>query len=189
MAAQIDTLSAAGPEMLSHLTDPRLGEMVTRWDMVAAPPDVLITNYSMLNVLLMRQLEAPMLEATRAWLENDPSSAITLVVDELHLYRGTQGAEVGMIIRNFLSRLGLDARSSQVRCIGTSASLTGEESGPQFLERLFGVDRRRFAVVPGQPRETAAVLPLDPTDGVAAARSGPSSKRVAMGRVRRAPPP
>lgn len=165
MAAQIDTLSAAGPEMLSHLTDPRLGEMVTRWDMVAAPPDVLITNYSMLNVLLMRQLEAPMLEATRAWLENDPSSAITLVVDELHLYRGTQGAEVGMIIRNFLSRLGLDARSSQVRCIGTSASLTGEESGPQFLERLFGVDRRRFAVVPGQPRETAAVLPLDPTDG------------------------
>ena len=161
MAAQVDALAEAGPEMLSHLTDPRRGEMVTRWDMVAAPPDVLITNYSMLNVMLMRQLEAPMFTSTRAWLEKDPSAAITLVVDELHLYRGTQGAEVGMIIRNLLNRLGLEPGSSQIRCIGTSASLTGEESGSQFLERLFGVDRRRFVVVPGQPRLTTATLPLD----------------------------
>ena len=46
---------------------PRLdgGEMWSRWDMQDAPPDVLITNYSMLNIMLMRDVEAPIFEMTR----------------------------------------------------------------------------------------------------------------------------
>lgn len=161
MAAQIDGLAGAPPEMVSHMTDPRGGEMVTRWDMVDAAPDVLVTNYSMLNVMLMRQLETPMFESTRRWLTEDRSHTLTLVVDELHLYRGTQGAEVGMIVRNLLGRLGLEPGSPQLRCIGTSASLSSSDaSGPQFLEQLFGVSRARFAVVEGMPRHIESSLPL-----------------------------
>ncbi len=43
--------------------------MLSRWDMVTAPPDILVTNYSMFNVMLMRDLEDPMFEATREWLD------------------------------------------------------------------------------------------------------------------------
>lgn len=161
MVSLFEDMKDAGAEMLSHLADPRHGEMVTRWDMVSSPPDIMITNYSMLNVMLMRQFEAPMFEQTRLHLADTPAASLTLVVDELHLYRGTQGAEVGMIIRALLARLGLEPDSPQLRCIGTSASLTAA-AGPEFLERLFGVDRRRFAVVHGLPRHVEARLPLDP---------------------------
>ena len=51
------------------------------------------------------------------------ANVLTLVVDELHLYRGTQGSEVAMVIRNLLMRLGLEPDSPQLRVIGTSASL------------------------------------------------------------------
>lgn len=160
MATRVDQLAASAPDLLAHMTDPRRGEMVSRWDMVASAPDVMITNYSMLNVMLMRGFETPMFEATRRWLESSGTSVLTLVVDELHLYRGTQGAEVGMILRNLLARLGLEPDSGQVRCIGTSASLTDDASGPEFLERLFGVPRGRFVVVEGAARRTDATLPL-----------------------------
>ena len=83
---------------------------MTRWDIVATPPDILVTNYSMLNAMLMRDIEDRLFSQTAAWLRSDPSNVFTLVVDELHLYRGTSGAEVAMVIRNLTSRLGLQSR-------------------------------------------------------------------------------
>lgn len=159
MATEFDALEGHDDQLLSQVTDPRRHEMVTRWDMVAAPPDILVTNYSMLNVMLMRDLEAPMFQATREWLAEDADRELTLVVDELHLYRGTQGAEVALIVRNLLDRVGLEPDSSQLRIIATSASL--DSSGLQYLERFFGVDRSSFKTIPGEPREVKAVLPLD----------------------------
>ena len=81
-------LSGADPEVRYQFPDPTRGELVTRWDMIAAPPDILVSNFSMLNVMLMRELEEPIWEQTRAWLAADPSNAFTLVVDELHQQRG-----------------------------------------------------------------------------------------------------
>ena len=49
------------------------GEMWSRWDMQDAPPDILITNYSMLNIMLMRDIEDQIFAATRRWLE-DPAN-------------------------------------------------------------------------------------------------------------------
>lgn len=139
-------------DLLSQFQDPGAGELVARWDMVATPPDILVTNYSMLNAMLMRDLEEPMFEATRRWLASDHDHVFTLVVDELHLYRGSSGAEVGMVVRNLASRLGLDHDSPRFRIIGTSASLPGDGSGLEYLERFFGVDRSTFRVEPGEPR-------------------------------------
>ena len=66
-------------------------EMWSRWDMQDHPPDLLITNYSMLNIMLMRSIEAGIFDQTRAWLATDPTHVFHLVVDELHTYRGTPG--------------------------------------------------------------------------------------------------
>ncbi|MEU4360494.1 DEAD/DEAH box helicase [Promicromonospora sp. NPDC023987] len=145
------------PEVQDYLADPRRVELVTRWDMIADAPDVLVTNYSMLNVMLMRPLEAPIFEQTRQWLASDPANVFTLVVDELHLYRGTQGSEVALILRNLLLRLGLDPESSQVRVIATSASLDDDQG--QYLERFFGLPQHTFQQIAGEPRSVAMDLP------------------------------
>jgi len=137
--------------VLSQFADPNNGEMLTRWDMIAAPPDILITNYSMLNAMLMRDVEERLFSKTRVWLESDPAHVFTLVVDELHLYRGTSGSEVGMIIRNLLSRIGLNVDSPQLRVIGTSASLAENPDSKMFLQQFFGIEKESFAILPGNP--------------------------------------
>jgi len=128
-------------------------EMLSRWDMQKAPPDILITNYSMLNVMLMRDLEEPIFDATREWLKSDSKNVFTLVVDELHTYRGTPGTEVALLIRNLLFRLGMQDRPEQVRFIATSASLTDEDeddaSGKRYLSEFFGAPQERFEMIGG----------------------------------------
>lgn len=145
---------------LTQFSDPRQGELLTRWEMVSDPPDILVTNYSMLNAMLMRDIEEPLFDATRHWLASDKSNVLSLVVDELHLYRGTQGSEVAMIVRNLLGRLGLQPDSPQLRCIATSASLTDDTKGLDYLEQFFGVDRSSFFVTAGTPRTISATLPV-----------------------------
>ncbi len=137
-------------DLLSQFPDPRDGELVARWDMVASPPDILVTNYSMLNAILMRDIEEPIFDSTRKWLHADQSNTFALVVDELHLYRGTSGAEVAMVIRNLLNRLGLEPTSPQLRIMATSASLPGDATSAAFLEGFFGVPRDQFCIEPGE---------------------------------------
>lgn len=158
LVREYDALQSVGEDLLSQLTDPRASEMVARWDMVVSPPDILVTNYSMLNVMLMRQLEQPMFETTRRWLAENERNQFTLVVDELHLYRGTQGAEVAMIVRNLLDRLGLAPDSPQLKVIATSASLDG--SSERYLENFFGLPGSTFKTIEGQQRAVGARLPL-----------------------------
>ncbi|WP_010149358.1 DEAD/DEAH box helicase [Serinicoccus profundi] len=145
---------------LSQFQDPRSGEMLTRWDMIASPPDVLITNYSMLNTIMMREFEAPMFDQTAEWLRSDGENVLTLVVDELHLYRGTQGSEVAMVVRSLLRRLGLDPTSPQLRVIGTSASLDATQDGLTYLEQFFGVPAESFDLEPGEQVRLEPVRPL-----------------------------
>lgn len=160
LAREANALREKPDELRGQFSDPECGEMLTRWDMIAAAPDILITNTSMLNVMLMRDNEEPIFTRTRRWLEASPNNQFSLVVDELHGYRGTQGTEVAVLVRNLLSRLGLEPDSPQLRCLATSASLDGEE-GREYLEQFFGVDRSTFAVFKGNPLEPKIPLPLD----------------------------
>jgi DEAD/DEAH box helicase domain-containing protein len=156
---EADRLSGREPEIRGQFSDPNCGEMLTRWDMISSPPDILITNTSMLNVMLMRDTEALLFEKTRNWLAESEENHFSLIVDELHSYRGTQGSEVALIVRNLLQRLGLEPDSPQLRCLGTSASIEGGE-GLEYLEQFFGVDRRTFAVLPGNPLLPKMELPV-----------------------------
>ena len=54
---------------LAQFPNPRAHELLVRWDMVETPPDILVTNYSMLNAMLMRAFEDPLFQQTRAWLD------------------------------------------------------------------------------------------------------------------------
>jgi ATP-dependent helicase YprA (DUF1998 family) len=130
---------------------PRLdgAEMRSRWDMQSHPPDILITNYSMLNIMLLRPRDDPFFEETRQWLDDDAEHVFTVIVDELHMYRGTQGTEVSYLLRNFLARLDLLGRPDQVRFLAASASL---EKGrdDQFLEGFFGSSADTFEVIEGE---------------------------------------
>jgi ATP-dependent helicase YprA (DUF1998 family) len=129
---------------------PSAAEMFHRWEMQAAPPDLLITNVSMLSIMLMRQAspaieedraDADIFEATREWLSEDRDHHVfQLVVDELHLYRGASGTEVGYLLRLLLERLGLEPNSSQLQVLASSASLDGEaENTYKFLGEFFGM--------------------------------------------------
>jgi len=140
-------------EILYYFANIDGGEMWSRWDMQATPPDILITNYSMLNIMLMRSIEETIFTQTREWLENDESNTFFLVIDELHAYRGTPGTEVAYIIRLLLKRLGLDTRPDQLRILTTSASVQPDDRSMRFLREFFGRDPDRFQIITGQQEE------------------------------------
>lgn len=158
------------------------GELVSRWDMQITPPDILITNISMLNAMLSRSSEQQMLERSRDWLAGDARNRFTLVIDELHLQRGSEGTEFMYLLRLLLVRLGLDHpdRHHQLRLLASSASLPAKgeiaENSLDFLRDAFadfglpaGSTREawRGAIVPGDQQQTAPSasswsLPTDP---------------------------
>ena len=142
-------------------------EMRSRWDMQADPPDILITNYSMLNVMLLRSIEQPMFASTAAWLAAGVDRRFTIVVDELHMYRGTPGTEIRFLLRNLLDRLGIARSPDKVRFLAASASAGGDtEAFDRFIEGFFAQPRCRFAVLPG----ALSIPAFDPSPLAAAAR-------------------
>lgn len=152
---------------LAQFPNPLEHELLTRWDMVDSPPDILVTNYSMMNAILMRHQEGALFAHTAEWLAQSSTNVFTLIVDELHLYRGTQGSEVALIVRNLLNRLGLEPDSPQLRCIATSASLAADESGSDYLEQFFGIDKASFFVTPGTPADVPTPPRLSRSDAIA----------------------
>lgn len=123
-------------------------ELLTRHEVLAAPPDVLITNYSMLEYMMMRPLERPVFDSTREWLASNPEERFLLVIDEAHLYRGAAGAEVALLIRRLRARLGIQPDRLQV--IATSASFQDATYAREFAAQLSGKDVADFRTVEGR---------------------------------------
>ncbi|MCS7086387.1 MAG: hypothetical protein NZ534_09975, partial [Bacteroidia bacterium] len=76
-----------------------------------------------LSIMLMRKADQNIFVKTRQWLEADENHIFQLVMDELHLYRGTAGAETAYLLRLFLDEIGLHPGHKQLRILCTSASL------------------------------------------------------------------
>ena len=147
-------------------------EMRSRWDMQDSPPDILITNFSMLSIMLMRDVDSDIFERTRKWLEKD-GSIFHLIIDELHLYRGTAGTEVAYLLKLLLLRLGLSPASPKLRILGSSASLEQDDSQSlRFLSEFFGSEWTSSQIIPGYPAETPkpdpeSALPASPFVSIA----------------------
>lgn len=122
-------------------------ELLTRHEVLAWPPDVLITNYSMLEYMLMRPLERPVFDATKQWLQDNPDERFVLIIDEAHLYRGAAGAEVALLLRRLRARLGISA--DRVQVIATSASFSDTDYARTFAAQLSGKNVDDFDAVVG----------------------------------------
>ncbi len=149
-------------ELLYHIPcmEKDSAEMWDRFSMQDNAPDILITNYSMLNVMLMRENEADIFADTRKWLQEDRSNVFHLVIDELHTYRGTAGTEVAYLLRVLLDRLGLSPDSPQVQFLATSASLDENQQSIEFLSEFFGIEkenfRDRFCILSNPPQPSVS---------------------------------
>jgi Lhr-like helicase len=143
-------------EFRSHrpfLPRPLGAEQLCRQDMIAHVPDILITNYSMLNVMMLRDDERPIFDQTRDFLADSADHCFYLIVDELHPYRGTAGTEVALLLRKLRHRIGAD--SDQVRVIAASASLgVDEQRIDDYLGQFFA--RSSFRQINSIP-----ILPVD----------------------------
>ena len=142
--------------------------------MQADPPDILITNISMLSTMLSRETESPIFKKTKAWLKRD-DAYFYLVMDELHLQRGASGTEVSYLIRWLFDRLGLtesQTQRSKIHILCSSASLPtspdrNADDSAGYLWDMFGsyglsahgiseTDGRqlwRAALVPGNAKQ------------------------------------
>lgn len=123
-----------------YLAEPRFKEMfgekvpnnwlLSRREMLENPPHVLVTNYAMLEHLLLLPKNADLFRH---------ADLRFLVLDEVHTYAGAQATEVSLLLRKLRNRY---APTSDVRCIGTSASLgdspEAKEKVIEFAGRLFG---------------------------------------------------
>lgn len=144
---------------------PRLdgSEMRCRWDMQDSPPDILISNYSMLSIMLMREADSSIFETTKEWLKK-PGSVFHLIVDELHLYRGTSGTEVAYLLRLLLARLGLTPSDPRLRILASSASLEPDDpKSLRFLADFFGTHWTADQIIQGRllvrPKITSPAFP------------------------------
>ncbi len=120
---------------------------------MAHPPDIILTNYVMLDLVLMRPDERQKLIRAAEGLD-------FLVLDELHSYRGRQGSDVAMLVR----RVRNACRSPNMQVIGTSATMTTEGSAAQQAEVVADVATRLFGSRVGPARVISETLVRATTD-------------------------
>ena len=174
-AATKHALDTGKPEVRYFFPSLDGSEMRSRWDMQDHPPDILITNFSMLSVMLMRDADEGIFEKTRQWLEKEDSvfHLIILIIDELHLHRGTTGTEVAYLLKLLLLRLGLTPDSPKLRVLGSSASFEPDsQESLRFLSEFLGSQWNSSQIIPGHPDYVAhdefnGFLPTDPFVAVA----------------------
>ena len=99
------------------------------------PPDILLTNFMMLELLMTRQDDKD-----KAVIRNAKGLRF-LVLDELHTYRGRQGADVALLVRRVR-----EALADRLQCIGTSATMATEGSEQEKSAKVAEVASRLFGV-------------------------------------------
>ena len=128
-----------------------------RREIIANPPDIILTNYVMLELLLTRPYERDLVKAAQGLR--------FLVLDELHTYRGRQGADVALLAR----RVREACNAHELQCVGTSATLAGEGTVAeqraqiaQVASTIFGDSVQPEAVIGETLRRVTREPGLDP---------------------------
>jgi len=122
------------------------GSIITDRDvMLGSPPDILLTNYKMLDYMLVRPKDAAI------WADNSAETLKYVAVDELHTFDGAQGTDLACLLRRLKSRL--FTQQGHICCIGTSATMGGKGSTEGILNYAHDVF--------GEPFEDEAVVTED----------------------------
>src|SRR5205823_12062092 len=110
-------------------------EVLARERMFEDPPDILITNYKMLEYMLIRPED-------RRMLNPEWADALQFVVlDEAHTYEGRRGADVAMLVRRLKRRM---RGRGRIRCVATSATLVRADDEQRAVEQVAAFFRQLF---------------------------------------------
>lgn len=142
-----ETLETMGPNMV--ITD--------KTKMRENPPDILLTNYKMLDLLLMRSSDR------KLWRNNQPNTLRYLVVDELHTFDGAQGTDLACLIRRLKARL--DCKRDDLICAGTSATLgSGSEQVAltEYAAQIFQTEFDNQSIVGESRQDVGSFLAGNP---------------------------
>ena len=148
-----------------HIPDDEDAELITRFEMQQFCPDILITNYSMLEYMLLRPIENRIWADTRAWLQADSRNKLLFVIDEAHMYRGSSGGEVAFLIRRLLHKLQIGRE--RVQFILTTASMPNANEEDRTAVEKFAMDltagekSTEFRFLSGEREETDGKLKYD----------------------------
>ncbi|MEM0514269.1 DEAD/DEAH box helicase [Pseudoalteromonas sp. YIC-827] len=124
----------------------RPNEVLSRELMRKEPAPILVTNGTMLEYMLVRQIDAPIIERSK-----QEKSLRWIVLDEAHTYVGSQAAELSLQLRRVLQAFGVEAKD--VRFVATSATIAGAEAEEQlklYLSDLAGVSVNQIKVIGGR---------------------------------------
>ena len=137
-----------------HIPNDDDAELITRFEMQQFCPDILITNYSMLEYMLLRPREQKIWNDTQKWLNSNRENRLLFVIDEAHMYRGSSGGEVALLIRRLFHKLGISR--DRVQFILTTASMPNKsqqdvDSVMKFANELTASDTAsRFCYLTGE---------------------------------------
>jgi ATP-dependent helicase YprA (DUF1998 family)/very-short-patch-repair endonuclease len=101
-------------------------------EILVSPPDIILTNYVMLELILTRTEEDKLVKAAQG--------LSFIVLDEMHTYRGRQGADVAMLMRRLRSLVG----GTNLHCVATSATLATEGTFVQQQNAIASVASSLF---------------------------------------------
>lgn len=133
------------PKQPQHLRNATPHQVIDREALRSSPPPILVTNATMLEYMLVRAEDAPILQKSKGTLR-------WIVLDEAHTYIGSQAAELSLLLRRVLHGFGVEP--SQVRFVATSATIGDPrgEAGEKlrvFLAGLAGISMEQVHVVSG----------------------------------------
>lgn len=138
----------------------RPNEVLSREKMREEPAPILVTNGTMLEYMMVRQVDAPIIQQSKA-----QKSLRWIVLDEAHTYVGSQAAELALQLRRVMTAFGVTP--DDVRFVATSATIAGSDAEKQlkkFLSELSGIPQERIDVLDG-----SRVIPeLEPSKNVSA---------------------
>jgi DEAD/DEAH box helicase domain-containing protein len=121
-------------------------QVLSRELMREKPAPILVTNGTMLEYMMVRQIDAPIIEQSKK-----QKSLRWIVLDEAHTYVGSQAAELALQLRRVLIAFGVEAKD--VRFVATSATIAGADTAKQlekYLADLAGVSQDQVTVIGGQ---------------------------------------
>jgi len=134
---------AKGKNRPTRMEEERIIE--DRDTLIQSPPDILLTNFKMLDFSLMQA------RFNNLWKHNYLNTSLLkfIVLDELHTYDGAKGSDVANLIRRLKLKLSLD--NNQLVPVGTSATMAGGDAGKEelvkFFSQIFGIVVDKNAVI------------------------------------------
>ena len=126
---------AAYKEIFGDEAEPKKCEIIDREQLRRTPPDILITNYAQLELLLTRNDDAALFR------DGIKENLQLLILDEIHTYTGKQGADVAFLVRRLKQKTNTKGK---LICIGTSATMVSDKADDKSNEAVAGFASRLF---------------------------------------------